>query len=681
MLKSMVGIGLAAVIGTAGFLDWASISNIWKAPRDVAVRERLVAQWQAMDLMDRSVAQRPSPADWSAGAFIGNAALNSALDALEGARLEYVPKDKLLSGTTLVLDSIDVRPELGRMEADLAISARKGDLVLKLKATALISFRGTERANDDAVQALFRIEPVLVQPSVEFGIFHFGLRDFWARLVPDLAVAFLNPDAFVVRLPLADTMRVTLKVKQEATEPLGGSAKISYLATLPESTIVRRVSYSTPIVSPGGLWLFGILSDAGQEALKVSDPPTRDPAVLKTAIEALEGSLKSKLAEYSKVPSAALAVRVNKAVFVALGNDIAALPADKRRVDVRSTRSEGRLTETNWHNDLLGDGGAFAELNGGDGLKGSIQFGKPSVGWSNGRLALTLPATLASEASVHVHFDPLIGGGVGTVIGMNGNGSADITGTALPLLMNKDGLRAVLLQPDLQCKLVEAVVESDGRLKIDLGWTKVPSIGAKFQVPIGREAMTPTPLFDGRPQFVEIPAVEPRADEVAEKPWRFVPAHRALKIALNPIAADGDDNGIVFAAEVAIAPIQADTADAVERARSAVAVEASSYAARVAEAASSMRPAKACSLNPGFAVLLGGIEFGPNNEIVKFARNAWHDLTQGPGPNNELRKLVEGAGDAADHAAKEAEKSVNKVITNPGGAVQDFGHQLFNGFR
>lgn len=681
MLKSMVGIGLAAVVGSAGFLDWSSVSNIWKAPREVAVRERLVAQWQAMDLMERSVARHPSPADWSAGAFVGNAALNSALDAIGGSRLEYVPKDKLLSGTELVLEGIRVRPELGRMEADLDISARKGGLVLRLKSAALISFLGTGRANDDAVQALFRIEPVLVQPSAEFGIFHFGLRDFWARLVPDLAVAFLNPDAFVVRLPLADTMRVTLKVRQEATEPVGGNAKIGYLATLPESTIVRRVSYSTPVVSPGGFWIFGMLSDSGQEALKISDPPDRDPAVLKRAIEAIEGSLKSKLAEYSKVPSAALAVRVNKAVFVALGNDIGALPADKRRVDVRSTRSEGRLAETNWHNDLLGDGGAFAELNGNDALKGAIQFGKPSVAWSKGRLALTLSATVASEASVHVHLDPLIGGGAGTVIGINGNGAADITGTAFPQLLNKDGLRAVLLQPDLQCKLVEAVVQSDGRLKVDFGWTKVPSIGAKLQVPVGREAMAPTPLFDGRPQFVEMPLVEPRADEVAQKPWRFVPAHRALKVALIPVAADGDENGVVFSAELAISPIQADSPEAVEQARRAVAAEASAYAARVGDAAAAMKPAKDCALGPGFAVLLGGIEFGPNNEIVKFARNAWNDLTKGPGPNNELRKAVEEAQQAVDHAAKEAEKSANKLREKPVDAVRDLGTQILNGFR
>jgi hypothetical protein len=685
MLTRIMGLGvggLAAVAGVASYLNWSSLSNIWSAPREVAVRERLVAQWQAMDLMERSITQNPSPANWSAGAFVGTAALNASLDVLEGSRLEYVPTDKFLSGTTLVLDKVDIRPELGRLEADLALSAHKGNLVLRLKAAALVSYQGTERANENTLDALLRIDPVLVQPSVGFGAFEFQLRDFWAQLVPDLAVAFADPRLFVVRIPLADTMRVNLKLKQEATEPIGDNAKISYVATLPESTIVRRVSYSSPIVLPNGLWLFGMMSDSGQKVLKVSDPPSRETSALRQAIEGLGRSLSAKAAEYSKLPGGALSVRVNKEVFIALGNDIAALPDDKRRIDIKSTQSEGRLAETKWRDNLLGEGGAFAELSGNEALKGSIQFGKPSVTWGDGRLALMLPVTATSDSSVHVHVDPLIGGGAGTTIGINGSGAADIAASAAPLLLNKGDLRAALLQGDLQCKLVEAVVASDGRLKVDFGWTKVPSIGAKLQVPIGREAMAPTPLFDGRPQFVEIPVIGPGEKDSAVKPWRFMPAHRAIAVALVPIQAQGGAQGLEFSAELAITLLPAvENPEAMEKARQAIAAEAAAYAARVAEAAAALKPQKDCALKPGFAVLLGDIEFGPENEIVKFARNAWNDITKGPGPNNELRKLVEGASEAADHAGKEAEKSANKLVTKPVDAVTDFGTQIGKGFR
>jgi hypothetical protein len=375
-------------------------------------------------------------------------------------------------------------------------------------------------------------------------------------------------------------------------------------------------------------------------------------------------------------------VRINKEVFIALGNDIAALPDDKRRIDVKSTQREGRLAETKWRDDLLGEGGAFAELSGDEALKGSIQFGKPSVTWGDDRLVLAMPVMVTSESSVHVHLDPLIGGGAGTTIGINGSGAANIVASATPVLMNKDDLRAALLQGDLQCKLVDAVVASDGRLKVDFGWTKVPSIGAKLQVPIGRDAMAPTPLFDGRPQFVEIPSIGPDEKDAAAKPWRFVPAHRAIKVALVPVHAQGGAQGFEFSAELAITPLPVDgTAESIEKARRAVAAEASTYAARVADAAATLKPQKDCALKPDFAVLLGGIEFGPQNEIVKFARNAWHDMTKGPGPNNELRKLVEGAGDAADHAAKEAEKSANKLVTKPVDAIKDFGTQIGKGFH
>jgi hypothetical protein len=142
---------------------------------------------------------------------------------------------------------------------------------------------------------------------------------------------------------------------------------------------------------------------------------------------------------------------------------------------------------------------------------------------------------------------------------------------------------------------------SDGRLKVDFGWIKVPSISARLQVPIGRNTLTPTPLFDGRPQFIDMAEIGPKENENGKQLWRLVPAHSALKLVLNPIQAQSDALGMVFSAELAVTPIDMDDSpEARERARKAVFDEAEAYAARVADA-EAQQPQKDCTLRQGLA--------------------------------------------------------------------------------
>jgi hypothetical protein len=116
-----------------------------------------------------------------------------------------------------------------------------------------------------------------------------------------------------------------------------------------------------------------------------------------------------------------------------------------------------------------------------------------------------------------------------------------------------------------------------------------------------------------------------------------------------------------------------------------------------------------CPDLPGIRIEVGDLEIGPNGEIMKFIRNAWNDITKGPGKNNEVVKLLgriqAGAGkydeatkkvanDIGDlakrafptdsgvgHAAGELAESVTILATNPAGAVGGFIHQLGRGFR
>ncbi len=68
-------------------------------------------------------------------------------------------------------------------------------------------------------------------------------------------------------------------------------------------------------------------------------------------------------------------------------------------------------------------------------------------------------------------------------------------------------------------------------------------------------------------------------------------------------------------------------------------------------------------------MLLGPLEFGPNNEIIKFVRNAWNDIIKGPGLNNELVKLLNSVGETFHKAVKNVEKDITTGTLGEGNEV------------
>lgn len=79
--------------------------------------------------------------------------------------------------------------------------------------------------------------------------------------------------------------------------------------------------------------------------------------------------------------------------------------------------------------------------------------------------------------------------------------------------------------------------------------------------------------------------------------------------------------------------------------------------------------------------------FGKNNTVRQFYENQWKDVTRGPGPNNDIvgrdGALLKAARETEKHlnrVAKEAEKSIGKLIDDPGNAAESFIEQLGCGF-
>jgi hypothetical protein len=279
----------------------------------------------------------------------------------------------------------------------------------------------------------------------------------------------------------------------------------------------------------------------------------------------------------------------------------------------------GQLASRQRRHDVLLDVGAYAELADPTQGRATVQFRPPVADWKDGKLTLSLGATVNAAAPIKVHIDTPIGGGIGTSVGIIGAGSGQVSVTGGPAIMSAKGMQMAVLDARMSCEALHADLRTDGVFKTDFGWTRVPSIGGHFEVPLGREPITPTLLLDQRPRFVRFPITESSGNAS----WRIRPKALGAVITIEPQAARGDAAGFFFAANLTIAAVAAPedpamwktVADDAERATGAAAKK---FEDAATAALKEVTYDPGCQIKPRFALLLGELEFGENNEIVKF---------------------------------------------------------------
>jgi len=616
LLILCLGIALPSA-AAANFLD--DLVDSVTAPDRVILKKRTQARWQALELTRRSLNEAPVPAGWDAGVFVSTKSLGEVMGQLRGLRLENTAPG-LLSGVQVDVVDIRVLSSVGSAHAELKLRAAKGDLAVDLHVAAAASFQRVDRpGGDKGTVAYFRIEPLTIEPTVELGWFNFGLRGFWARLVPELASLLADPKIFEVGVPLRDSFSLTLGVKETRTESVNDrGATITYEASMPESVVEQRISYSAPLFTTDGFWIFGRLNEKGQAALKPAETENLTEEQLRLEVAQMERDITGKLAALP-AGRADLQVYLGQELFRALARKIAQLPADHLRLTIVTRAATGFLAGRERRHAVLLDVAANAAL--ADATKGraTVQFQPPAVSWNDGKLVVSLEADLDAYAPIKVHVDPPIGGGIGTSVGMVGNGRGRIVVTATPAVVSSKGLQMAVLDARMGCELVHADLRTDGVFKTDFGWTKVPSIGGRLEIPIGREAATPRLLVARRPQFVRLPI----SDRSTKAPWVVRPAVLGAIVNIEPKTARLDAAGYLFAADVSVTSVPAPAQDAVwkttaddaERRTEATAIQ-NETAARAA--LKEIKYESKCDLKPKFALLLGDLEFGDNNEIVKF---------------------------------------------------------------
>ncbi|MDW9766672.1 hypothetical protein [Sinorhizobium meliloti] len=627
----------------------------------IGSKARLEAQWKALNLTKKVVQSGPKPSDWSGGIFVGANAFNQALDQLEGYTIEYVgPDTEYLFGSKVVLQSLDLTFNAGNIDAELDLEATKGKLALSLHAAGNVSFQGIQDV-DGKPFARFRLEPVEIRPAARIGFFKFSLKRFWGRLGPSVAVALADPAVFEVKIPLTDRISYDLEIKTQGTTVVNKDtgATVSYTASMPASRIEQGVTYAGPVITSKGVWVLARLSETGQIPLSADVPPSEN---LEQAVAKLRAEVEKETQPFSN-PAEDVGILVGNTVLAKMGEKLQALPSESRYVTIQTTSHSGRLADKKWKDDVLGDGGVYAELAGR--AEAGIQIGVPTFDLASEDRSFALPVSAKVSAPIHVHVDPLIGGGAGTTIGFIGSGSGKLSATLTPKVLQVAGENSVAaMGVVLSCDALVAQAKTDGKLKADFGWISVPSIGGLFETPLGRTQIGALKLLDSSPTFVEAFVYDPRREKdeakrskmISTNPWAVIPPAAAVIVRANPSSLNWDERALFASASFEFDQLILDgSPEALAAARAKVVAEAEAIASASADALMKQMPAAECPGSTKISVILGDVVIGENNEIVKWARNAWNDITKGPGPNHELRKLV-------DNAAKAAEKAADDIL-------------------
>lgn len=670
----------------------------------LVLKERWLLRWDALDVADQSL-ELAEDGGWTAMAGINDAAINAAFEAIEGAILKST-EEGILQGSEITLEEVEVSPGLGAMDAAVALTARRDGITLGLVLEGAVLVSGIENGSREVEVAgqkrvvrtseiSLRIDPVTVSPSLAPAELDRDQSGFWTDLAPGLANVILPADLLTVRFPLQAEFYQEIGLDEERTTVLDETtdASVTYHLSMPKDEILVGLAYGAPVYTGSAVWVMAREVAETPPEIRPRQRPEGNLEEIEAAARALDEDIKRRLGSVQRmlegVEAPRVALAVDNRVLTSIRTEIMSLPEDRRRLTVRLRDRSGKLSETRWRDDILGEGGTYVEIDCPD--CGSLDAQLHDLSFETSGEVWRAEASLSAraEGSLHAHFDPLIGGGAGTSVGMEGTtGGVQTIGVELRsrIQSSDGGHRAALLAVQPSCNRLELIATTDGRMKFDVGWMSMPRVGARLFVPVGAEAVEPVLVMASEPLYLYWQEPIQVSGNEASGGWWLTMPKLASVLTVSPSEFALQDGQMRAAIDVAVRHVPSSSdAEARAAARAALAVEEAEASSAAREATAKLldeaREESRCKdANVGMRVLLGDVEFGPNNEIVKFFRNAWNDITKGLGPNNEIVKFLDGAGETF-HQVDAIHLGLTEGIIDEAGNVVAYGAKAVKDFH
>jgi hypothetical protein len=526
----------------------------------------------------------------------------------------------------LSIKSAAIRTEPGRMVAhlDLTASDSKRGLSVGLDAEGFIYYAGTTEeasASEDGPTnaANFKFIPVRINPKIQYGFLDLRGRQFASDTITTGILSFLF-DKLAWKATYRPQVSFSVGSPKTITQHFGdnNAGTVVFTATPSPLRFEQWLTIVAPVFTTKGVVLTATLGPARQTpqvfAAALSDKVGADD------IDSARLEVAAKAGVLDGLFARDVAVTIGRQAFAKLTDQIAGALAGFS-ISVQGKSISGRLFDKKWRDNILGEGGFFAEIQDAGRLEGRVSFGKPAAALDKEHGPyLTLPVNASFEAPVHVHFDPLIGGGIGTSIGMRGSASTTLRAWVGNTKFVFEGRTVAIAGPVLSCGLLDIDARTDGKLKIGDGVATVPQIGAKVGALIGAEPLAPS-LIAGAPVVMSLLSPT-KEEERSTAPLSIVDglfASLSLDDLAAELSAEGYRVSTSFSVSLANQPFSPLPADFRDRMRKAA---TDHWIATIRQP---------CPDTLGIRIDVGDLEIGPNGEILKFIRNAWNDPPKDPG--------------------------------------------------
>lgn len=624
------------------------ISGSWITYKHhIVVHQRAAAEWTALSLMDKALANGQRPTNADAAVFLSNGALEQALKQLVGATIK--PTAAQGGDLTVTITDVRSRPAVGLTGVALSIdvaSAQRG-LAVRMGVEGALAFRGIETRSVDGARPVttadFTVSVVKAEPKLKWGFLDLEGRHFVSEAIPSGLMLALDHH-LAVSIPFEDRLAFDTGFSSDSVVRTGAGS-VTLNASLPGKILEQRFSLATPLFLRSGVWLLAGTSATGQVSVTAPAVPAVSPPELEANVETLRAAVATTTQGMEQTHDVVLWVKGS--MLIGLVDQLRSLPQENRTVTIQSVATTGQL---------VSDGKSYAELPNPGAATARLVINSPTAQWvANKGAALSLDLNMSLNASVRAHINPLpVGGGAGTVFGLEGGTSKHIAGTLQLTRSTIAGHSVLLLGSTMPCDSVTADVKTDGKIVIGPLRTDLFGVGLRWTMPIPQTLGQPTLVLDDLPRRFALSFREPGKDGVSVKP-----AHGAVEFATHITSANATETGYLVAADLDMR-----AADGL-----APSADYSVQKSAIAKGLDAVRQAAAAcpAVQPNMSVLIGDLQIDGNGEIAKALRNLVNDVTQGPGDSNDLvgkdgfvarklddarKDLTQGPGDSNDLVGK-----------------------------
>jgi len=602
----------------------------WRDDSTVRVHDSKMVE-NAIREAASAASEFPEPTAWDAALFLPLSFTNEMFSRFVGAVVD-APLKKV-PDLRLTVQAISMKGDFGQTPVQLRLraSTNDGKEIADVLADGRFLFLGFAPPAAPTEKAKVKFGVAIDSLSLErkLGAWTIAPRRWLAELAADQVMSrFEEKLCFDFAIPFDLSYEAKYDDEHQLKTVDDGWVKIHVKAQ--GTTVSQSVVRADTLFVPRGFWV-GVKFKGGDGAPRTK-PNTPLPQLLAT---------------YEKQASDGVRAWISGASLARTLDDLGRLPPETRTATVEVDSHQGALLNDNWYDKVLGKGGIEVRLqNDNGGGKATLS---PHAQWTPDGLQVGLGIEGTANVDLHVHVDPLVGGGVGTSVGSNGKISGQGTALMRMSAIEANGAKAFLLSSEvLPDSGLRMELKTDGKLKFDLlgkNFTMdVPSLGARASMSIPAGIMPKIPVLTNEPFLVGLSKLaEARAKNGIVLPSSLPSTY----IVFDPREASLSSGGYFLTASASLKNL---TTDSAKKQRELVRNE--------------LRQSKPdTKLAVGdIEVLIGDLAFGSNNDLIKAFLTAVKTL-------KETIDDVEKAGKAVEREAREFAKETGKAIDDGGKIV------------